>query len=198
MKKVFLAFGMLIATAAFLGISAQAAQTVAVKKVIEVPGASSGQVFDKARSWGETYGNVSSADPKSGVLVSSGEIAYPSPPVDRIQYTILFKAKSSVQNNKDTVTFEDVMLKAPISYTTESVGASTPYTGGEITEVKSGKDIAAANKALDYVATNIGDYLLGKTETTCPLVKCPECPALATSPEEIKEHMKTHEHAPKQ
>lgn len=198
MKKVFLAFVMPIVTATFFAIGAQAAQTVAVKKVIEVPGASSGQVFDKARNWGETYGNVSSADPKSGVLVTSGEIAYPSPSVDRIQYTILFKAKSSVQNNKDTVTFEDVMLKAPKSYITESVGASTEYTGGEVTEVKSGKDVAAANKALDYVATNLGDYLLGKTETACPLVKCPVCPELTTSPAEMKEHMKTHEPAQKQ
>lgn len=198
MKKVFLTFGMFIVTAAFLGMTAQAAQTVAVKKVIEVPGASGGQVFDKARGWSETYGSISSADPKAGVIVSNGEIAYPSPPIDRIQYTILFKMKNSVQNNKDTVTFEDVMLKAPKSYITESVGASTDYTGGEITEVKSGKDVAAANKALDYVANNLGDYLLDKTATASPLVKCPVCPTLTTSPGELKEHMKTHEPATKE
>ncbi len=198
MKKLYLALGMIIGAISFLGMPALAAETVTVKRVIEVPGATQKQVFDRARTWSETYGSISSVDPNTGVIVANGEITYPSPPVDRIQYTVLFKVKNSIEKNKSTVTFEDVKLKAPRSYTAESTGAGTPYTGGEITEVKSAKDIAAANKALSYVADNLGDSLLGKTQSACPLAKCPECPTLATSPEEMKEHMKTHEHAPKE
>ncbi len=198
MRKLFLTLGMFFGTLTFIGMPAQAAESVTVKKVIEVPGASQEQVFEKARTWSETYGSISSVDPKAGVIVTNGEITYPSPPVDRVQYTILFKVKNSVEKNKSTVTFEDVKLQAPKSYITESVEETKPYTGGEITEVKSGKDIAAANKALNYVADNLGDYLLGKTQTASPLAKCPVCPTLATSPEEMKEHMKTHEHGTKQ
>ena len=198
MRKLFLALGMFIGTLIFMGRPVQAAETVTVKKVIDVPGATQEQVFEKARKWSETYGSVSSADPKAGVVVATGEITYPSPPVDRVQYTILYKVKNSVENNKSTVTFEDVRLQAPKSYIAESVGATRDYTGGETTEVKSGKDIAAANKALNHVADNLGDYLLGNTQTTSPLLKCPVCPTLTTSPEEMKEHMKTHEHGPKQ
>jgi len=168
MKRLLLIFGMLIATGAFLGITTQAAETVLMKRVIEVPGATKEKIFDKVRTWSEMYAQSFSSDPKSGVIVANGEISYPSPTVDRIQYTILFKMKNTIENNKDTVAFEEVMLKVPKSYLTESVGASTPFIGGEVVPVKSKKDIAAANNVLNYLADNLGDNLMNKTLTGKP------------------------------
>ena len=200
MKKLFLTLCMFVAIGALIGTSAHA-ENLTVKKVIEVPGATKGQIMQKVREWSANYAKFYSADAKSGIVVANGEIAYPSPPIDRIQYRFLFKIKNTVQNNRDTVTFEDVMLQAPRSYMTESVGASTPYYGGEVNPVKSKKDIAAANKVLNYVAVNLEDYLHGKASTACPMGRCPECGILQTSPKETNEHIKTHgghESMPKQ
>ena len=192
MKRLLLIFGMLVAVGGFLGIKARAAETDMLQRVIEVPGATKEKIFDKVRTWSETYAQSISSDPKTGVIVANGEIAYPSPTIDRIQYTILFKMKNTIQDNKDVVAFEDVKLKAPESYLAESVGASKPYIGGEVVAVKSKKDLTAANNILSYVANNLGDNLLNKTDTACPIEKCRECGLLTTTPAEMKEHMKGH------
>ncbi len=201
MKKLVLTFAMLVATVAFLGASAYA-DSVMATKVMEVPGATTDQLIQKVCSWAGKYGRFYSIDEKSAVIVADAEIYYPSPrPIDRFKYTFLFKIKNTIQNNRDTVTFEDVMLKAPEYYMAESVGPATPYYGGEVNPVKSKKDIAAANKIFDYVAINLEDYLHGKASTACPMGRCPECGILQTSPKETNEHIKTHggrESMPKQ
>lgn len=193
MKKLFLTLCMFVATVAFLAASTHA-ETVAVKKVIKVPGTTKEQIIQKVRTWSMRYARFYSADVKSGVIVANGEIAYPSPPIDRIQYTFLFKMKNKIQNNEDTVTFEEVMLKAPVTYLPSNTGAGPTTIGGEAEPVKSRNDIAAANKILNYIAVNLEDYLHNKTVTTCPMERCPECGVLCISPKEMKEHMKTHEH----
>lgn len=199
MKKLFLTLCMFVATGAFLADSANA-ESVAVKKVIEVPGATKEQLMQKVREWSERYAEFYSTDAKSGIVVSNGEIAYPSPPIDRAQYAFLFKSKNYVQNNKVTVTFEDVMLRTPRQYNAES-GAAMSYIGGEAEPVKSKKDIAAANKILNYTAVNLEDFLHKKTVTSCPLERCEECGLLLTSPAELKKHYekfhKEHESMPK-
>lgn len=200
MKKLFLTLCIFIATGAFLAASANA-ETIAVKKVIEVPGATKEQLMQKVREWSESYAEFYSADAKSGIVAVNGEIAYPSPPIDRIQYVFLFKSKNYVQNNKVTVTFEDVMLRTPRQYSGES-GEAMSYIGGEAVPVKSNKDIAAANKILSYAAVNLEDFLHKKTVTSSPLVRCEECGLLLTSPAELKEHYekfhKGHESMPKE
>ncbi len=190
MKRLFLTLGMLVVTGVFVGTSAYA-ENLTVKKVIEVPGATKEQLFQKVLEWPERYGRFYSADENSGVIVTNGEIEYPSPPIDRIQYSFLFKIKNSIQKNKVTVAFEDVMLKTHKSYVAESV-AGQPYIGGEVGPVQSKKDIAAANKILNYVATNLADYLHSKATTSCPMERCKECGLLCTSPEQMKEYMKLH------
>jgi len=192
MKRLLLIFGVLVAAGGFLGINARAAETDMLQRVIEVPGATKEKIFDKVRTWSETYAQSISSDPKSGVIVAKGEISYPSPTVDRVQYTILFKMKNTIQNNKVAVAFEDVMLKAPKSYLAESVGVSQPFIGGEVVPVKSKKDKMAADNILNYVTDNLGDTLLNKTESASTLERCKECGLLTTTPAEMKEHMKGH------
>lgn len=102
MKRLFLTLGMLVAMGAVIGTSAYA-ENLAVNKVIKVPGATREQLFQKVRTWSERYGRSYSADGKSGVIVANGEIEYPSPPIDRIQYSFLFKIKNSVRKNKVAV-----------------------------------------------------------------------------------------------
>ncbi len=186
MKKLLLTLGVLVA---FLGASAYA-ETFAVTKVVEVPGATKAQVFQKVRTWSERFSKYYNADEKSGVIVTYAEIAYPSPPVDRIQYTFVFKIKNTVQNNKDTLVFQDVMLKAPRVYSPD-VTSGLPFYGGEVNPAKSKKDIAAENKVLNYVATNLTDYLHAKASTTCPMERNAQCGVLFSSPEEMQKHMKT-------
>ena len=120
MKKLFLTLCIFIATGAFLAASANA-ETVAVNKVIEVPGATKEQLMQKVREWSERYAEFYSVDANS--VVANGEIAYPSPPIDRVQYVFLFKSKNYVQNNKVTVTFEDVMLRTPRQYSASRIVA---------------------------------------------------------------------------
>lgn len=194
MKKLIPMLGVFFAISALMAGTVLAAQAVRVEKVVEVPGASQQDVYQRALSWSEKYGTVVSSDPNSGIIVTKSQITYPSPTVDRIQYTLMYNMRNRIAGNTSTVTFEDVMLKAPRYYTAESAGPGTPFTstGGEITPVKSKKDVEAANKALNYVATNYADSVTGKTGTASPLLKCPECSTLAPSPEELKEHEKIH------
>ena len=187
MKRMLVTLGMLITSVALYGMTAQA-ETFPVTKVIEVPGATEKQVMDKVATWTGSYGQASQVDAKTGTITTKGEITYPSPPVDRIQYTIAYDMKNTIQGNKNTVTFENVMLKSPTNYLTESDEA----IAGKASPVKTDQDRAAATSRLTYVADNLEAYLLAKSEASCPLVKCPECPVMGTSPEEMKEHMKSH------
>lgn len=189
MKKMIMTLGMFLATIALFGVTAQA-ETVAVKKVIAVPDATSSQVMEKVKTWAEKYGRSYNVDAKTGIVAASGEITYPSPSVDRIQYTILFEMKNKIQGNKDTVTFEKVMLKSPTTYLPETMES----IAGQASPVKSKKDIAAANKVLANIADNLEAFLLGKSAEACPLEKCPECAVLSPTSEKMQEHMKTHEH----
>lgn len=187
MKKLFLTLGMLITTIALYGVTAQAG-TVAVTKVIEVPGATEKQVMDKVSAWTGSYGQASQVDAKTGTITTKGEITYPSPPVDRIQYTIAYDMKNTVRGNKNTVTFENVMLKSPANYLSES----DETIAGQASPLKTERDRAAATSRLTYVTDNLEAYLLGKSDASCPLTKCPECAVLCPTSEEMKEHMKSH------
>jgi len=187
MKKI-MTFGMLVASVVLYGMTAQAA-TFPVTRVIEVPGATKAEVMDKVSTWAGSYAQTSKVDATTGVVTAKGEISYPSPPVDRIQYTIAFEMKNTVQGNKNTVTFDNVMLKSPANYLADS-GEVVAGTAGPI---KSERDKAAAASRLTYVADNLEAFLQGKSAESCPLVKCPECAVLCPTSEEMKEHMKTHE-----
>lgn len=188
MKKLFLAFGMMIAICAILPVAASA-DTFFVKKVITVPSSSKEQVLFKVGTWAGRFSQFYNTDANSGVIVASGEISYPSATVDRIQYSFVFKMRNTIQGNKDTVTFEDVMLKSPTEYLSET----NEKIIGEASPVKSSKDIAAANKALSYVADNLENYLLGRSDTGNLLSRCADCNLLSATPEDMKEHMKRHE-----
>jgi hypothetical protein len=188
MKKLIMTLGMFLTTIALYGLTAQA-ETIAITKVISVPGANKEQVLEKVQTWSGKYGRSYNVDAKTGIVVASGEIIYPSPSIDRIQYTILFEMKNRIQGNKDTVTFEKVMVKSPTNYLEYGEAIA-----GQASPVKSKKDVAAATKILTHVANNLEAYLFGKSTEACSLVKCPECAVLCPSSEEMKEHMKVHEH----
>jgi hypothetical protein len=192
MKKLIIILGVFIAAAGFYGVSAQA-ESVSVNKVIEVPGANSEQLLDLVSSWAGRYAQSYVVDPKTGLVLASGEITYPSPPIDRIQYTIPFEMKNSIQGNKNTVTFEKVMLKSPTTYLPSDTGAGPTSIKGKLEPIESKSDIATANKVLTHIADNLESYLLKKSDAGCPLFKCPNCKLLCPSSEDMKEHMKTHE-----
>ncbi len=187
MKKILLILGMLITTIALYGMSAEAS-TFVVTKVIDVPGATKQQIMDKVSAWAKSYEQTAKVDAESGVITANGEIAYPSPPVDRIQYTIRYVMKNTVKGNTDTVTFEQVMLKSPTRYALESGEKIL----GNTKTLETDKDKAAATSRLTHVAENLKAYLLGTSMEAYPLVKCPQCPVLSPNSEELKEHMKTH------
>lgn len=188
MKKLLVTLGILLAATSLTGLTVRA-ETALFKKVIVVPGASNQEVVEKVKAWAGQYARVNDVASETGTVVANGEITYPSPPIDRIQYTILFDMKNDIQGNTDTVTFENVMLKSPDRYVSSD---ANEQIAGKTTPVKSEKDMAAANKRLSYITDNLESYLLTKTEVAGPLMKCPECPVLGTSPEEMKEHMKLH------
>jgi hypothetical protein len=187
MKKLMLILGMFITTVVLYGVTAQA-ETFAVTKVIEVPGASETQVMDKVNAWAGSYAQASQFDAKTGIITIRGESTYPSPPLDRIQYTVAFDMKNTIQGNKDTVTFENVMLKSPTTYLPDS----SEEIPGQASPVTADRDRSAAASRLTYVTDNLEAYLLGKSDAASPLVKCQECGVLSPSSDEMKEHMKVH------
>ncbi len=167
MKKVLKVFSMLAATVAFLGASAYTA-TAEIGKVIEVPGATKAQLFQKVRTWAGRCGNDLTGDENAGVIVTNEEFAYPSPSIDRIQYTFLYKQKNTIQDNRVTVAFDDIMLKAPRIYIPDA-DSGLPYYGGETGPVTSKSDMAAENKILSSETTNLSDYLHGTAPLTCSI-----------------------------
>jgi hypothetical protein len=187
MKRLILILGMFITTIALYGVTAQA-ETFAAAKVIEVPGATEKQVMEKVNTWAGSYAQASRVDAKTGIITIKGESTYPSPPLDRIQYTIAFELKNTIQGNKDTVTFENVMLKSPTTYLPDS----SEEIPGQATPVIADRDRSAVTSRLTYVTENLEAYLLGKSTESCPLVKCPDCSVVSPSSEEMKEHMKVH------
>jgi hypothetical protein len=187
MKKLMLIVGVFIATVVLFGVAAQA-ETFAVTKVIEVPGATETQVMDKVNAWAGSYAQASQFDAKTGIITIKGESTYPSPPLDRIQYTVAFDMKNTIQGNKNTVTFENVMLKSPTTYLPDS----SEEIPGKISPVTADNDRLAAASRLTYVTDNLEAYLLGKSTESCPLVKCPDCSVVSPTLEEMKEHMKVH------
>jgi hypothetical protein len=193
MKKLFLIVGVSMATVFFLGQSASADLTT-FSKVIEVPGANEKQLLDKVGVWAERYATSHYVDAKSGLVTANGEMTYPSPPIDRIQYTIKFEIRNSIEGNRNTVTFEKVMLKSPETYFSSDTGGGPSTIPSKLEPVQSREDIAAANWVMTHVAASIESFLLKKSDSACPLVKCSECSVLCPSAEEMKEHMKRHEH----
>lgn len=172
------------------GDKSVAGNTIANSKVIVLPGATQEQMFNKVRDWSKRFTSSVSEEPASGLIVSKGEITYPSPTINRIQYTILFTMKNVIQGNRDTVTFEKVLLKSPTSYiqeTNEKIASTTD-------PITSESDRIAAQKVLTRLTGNLEASLLAKSDEGCSLTKCPECATLSSSPTEMKEHMKTHEH----
>jgi len=172
------------------GEKAVSAKTVVTSKVIAIPGATKEQLFNKVSEWTKRYTSSSREEPSSGLIVSKGEITYPAPPINRIQYTILFTMKNTIQGNKDNVTFEKVLLKSPTSYIQET----NEKIASETTPITSDKDRLAAQKVLTRLTDNLEAFLLSKSAEGCSLVKCPKCATLSCSPEEMQEHMKSHDH----
>lgn len=188
MKKLLMTFGVFLALLAFSGIAAQA-EVVTFQKEITVPGMSKSQVFEKVRTWASLYSRNYSMDAKAGTVMSVGEIIYPSPPIDRIQYSILYDMKNRIAGNKVIVTFEKVMLKSPTTYNSETL----EVLSGDTKPIKERKDVLAANKSLSHIANNLEAYLLGKDAASCPLLKCPDCALLCPTLIEMQEHEKVHE-----
>jgi hypothetical protein len=191
MKRILLFLSMFIATSAPLAMAAQE-DNVAFQKIIDLPGASTQQILDKVRAWSGRYGTSYNLDANSGVVVTNGEIAYPSPSIDRIQYTFVFKMSNKVQGTKDMVTFEKVSMKSPTTYLPDDTATGPTSISGKEEAIKSTKDVAAEKNVLNYLADNLGDFLLNQSVTTCPLEKCPECGVLYPSSDEMKEHLKGH------
>lgn len=156
MKKLFVLLFMLLAGCA--GVQRAPEQT-SLQKVIEVPGKDSQQLFNKTRIWATRYLDLQSANPSSGTILARGEVAYPSPPTDRVEHTFVFRMKNEIVDSRDVVTFDKVMLKEPKNYSIEDQYMAKSYTGGEETAITSPKDAAAANDVLNYLTDNLEEYL---------------------------------------
>jgi hypothetical protein len=100
--------------------------------------------------------------------------------------------KDQVKPNQVVVSFEDVMMKSPGTYISSDSGGPSQFMAGRTEKIKSGKDVAAANESLNKIATNLENYLLGKDNGA--MMKCSECDVLTMTPEQMKEHLKRHEH----
>jgi hypothetical protein len=193
MRKMILILAAIIITAGCYAGSA-VADVAPFSKVIEVPGANKELLMTKVRSWAKKYASSYVVDTKSGLILASGEMTYSSPPIDRIQYTISYEMRNSIEGNRDTVTFEKVMLKSPEMYFSSDTGGPSTFTPPKLEPLQSKKDIAAAQKVMNHVTGNLEAFLLNKSDAVCPLMKCQECVVLCPSSEELKEHMKSHEH----
>jgi hypothetical protein len=158
MNKLFLFFLMLLAGCAGLQKAPQE-QAMSISKIIEVPGASKEQMFKNTKGWVSMFVQLKNADSAAGIILAKGEVAYPSPPIDRIEYTFVFTMKNEIRDNKDMVTFDQIMLRSPIGYLPVDTGAGEKYIPATESVPVSKKDVEAAKYAIGYIADNLESYL---------------------------------------
>ncbi|HKZ16091.1 MAG TPA: DUF4468 domain-containing protein [Geobacteraceae bacterium] len=187
MKRLFLLLFLLVAGCAGIQKVPQE-QTMTITKVVQVPGMTKDEIFNKTNEWVTENLQAVSADIKSGIILAEGEVDYPAPDADRVDYTFVFTMKNEIREDKNYVTFGNIMLKFPTPYISEAYTVQK-YTGGEEIRVTSERDRQAAEKALEHIAGNLSKYLKGTAE---PLVRCATCGAIFTSPECLTEHLKHH------
>jgi hypothetical protein len=187
MKKLILLFALLAAGCAGMQ-KAPPVQTMSITKVIEVPGMTGGELFDKTYEWVGRNLQIDSADKSTGTILADGEVGYPFPDPNRSDYTIVFSMKNEIRGDRNDITFGNIMLKFSREYISEAYTVQS-YTGGEETPITSGRDYQAARNALGQIANNLSNYLKGTVE---PLYRCATCGAIFTSPDCLTEHLKHH------
>ena len=99
MKKILLLLSLFLAGCA--GMKTQPQESLTITKVIYVDSAGKEQIFKNAHKWVVTYWHLTSANPDSGIIMGTGEVGYPSAPVDRVEYTYVFQMRHEIQDNKD-------------------------------------------------------------------------------------------------
>jgi hypothetical protein len=187
MKKLILLFALIAAGCA--GIQkVPHVQTMSITKVIEVPGMTKKEIFDKTYEWITRNLQTTSADTKTGIILADGEVGYPFPDPNRSDYTIVFSMKNEIRGDRNDITFGNIMLKFSTEYISEAYTVQS-YTGGEETPITSGRDYQAAQNALGLIAYNLSNYVKGTEEH---LHRCATCGAIFTSPECLAEHLKHH------
>lgn len=96
------------------------ADEVTIQKVIDLPGISKGQIYDKSRIWiAKNFRSSKSAieyeNRETGVIVGKGIIIYPVPGSDkaRLGVNLGFNMKEDIKDNKMRVTYENLTLLFP-------------------------------------------------------------------------------------
>jgi hypothetical protein len=147
---------------------------IIASRVIVVPDAKQEQVFEKVCKWVKNSAHSSCHDHASGDIFAKGEISYPSPSIDRIQYKFLYTMKIALKGNSSTVTFKEILLKSAQYYLSES----NEEIGGEINQVILEKDKSAANKVLARLVDELQAYLTAGNEKNRIGNDCPNCAAM--------------------
>jgi hypothetical protein len=158
MRKLFLFFLLLLTGCAGMQAAPQE-QTMSISKIIVVPGASEEQIYNNTKGWVNMFVQLKNADSNTGIILAKGEVAYPSPPIDRIEYTFVFTMKNEIRDNKDTVTFEKIMLRSPKQYLPLDTGAGEKYIPSTESTPTAKRDVEAAQNAIGYIADNLQSYL---------------------------------------
>lgn len=161
MKRLFIFFLLLMAGCAGMQKAPQE-QAMSISKVIEVPGSSKEQIFKNTQGWANMFVQLKSADSNAGIILANGEVGYPSPPVDRIEYTFVFTMKNEIRDNRDMVTFDKIMLRSPKEYLPVDTGGGEKYIPATESVPVSKKDVEAAQYAVGYIADNLERYLQTK------------------------------------
>jgi len=187
MKKLILLFLLFVAGCAGVEKLPQK-QMLSITSVIEVPGMAKERIFNKTGEWVAKYLQFANADVTSGIILARGEVCYPSRDKNRAQHTIVFTMKNIIRDNRNEVTFMDIMLKSPGQYISEAFTVQE-YKDYENIPVVSERDIEATRNALRYIVDNLADYLKG---TARPLTEFPACGAIITSPEGTTDYLKHH------
>src|SRR6266508_4191854 len=110
MKKLCLLFVLFVAGCAGVEKLPQK-QMLSITSVIDVPGMAKERLYDKTGEWVAKYLQSINADVKAGIILASGEVCYPSRNKNRVQKTIVFTMKIFILDNREEVTFTDIMLK---------------------------------------------------------------------------------------
>ena len=172
MKKLFLVILLFVASCAGVGKLPQEPM-LSIKSVIDVPGMAKERIFNKTGEWVAKYMQPVNIDVKSGIILATGEVCYPSRDKKRAHHTIVFTMRNFIRDNRTEVTFADIMLKVPGQYISEAYTVQE-YKDDRNIPVVSESDIKATRNTLQYVVDNLADYLKG---TAGPLTGYPACGA---------------------
>jgi hypothetical protein len=161
MKKTMVSCLLLaVFCAGFFNVSHASQEGAAsISRRLETPVRTKAELTAKTTEWMKRHLQLESFDPATGIIRAKGVIDYPSPPIDRIQYKIVFEMESRILDNANAVTLNNVLLRTPERYISSDASAGMDVIPACDEPVERRKDLKAVSDAAKQILDDLENYL---------------------------------------